>query len=109
MGKMQRDKGRRGQKEFAEVLLERDWEILESSAGASAEDFLGVSPEGVIFSIEVKHHRQIDLGKFIRQAREQAARRKNVEWMLACRLNGFPMTFLVLSSDGTKAIWCGNI
>jgi len=69
------------------------------------EDFLGIAPDGKVFAIEVKNHRLIDLGKFLPQARQQAARRKRVEWLLACRLAGYPMTFLVLASDGTKAVW----
>lgn len=109
MAKTSRDKGKRGQREFASVLAGRGWEYMESPAGADEADFLGISPEGKIFAIEVKHHKQIDLGKFIRQAREQASRRKQAEWLLACRLDGFPMTFLVLSSDGTKAVWCRNL
>lgn len=105
MSKTQRDKGKRGQNEFAKILHDRNWEILESAAGALAEDFLGISPEGKIYSVEVKHHKLISLSKFIKQAREQATRRKSAEWLLACRLDGFPQTFLVLSSDGTRAVW----
>lgn len=108
VGNMSRDKGKRGQKEFAAVLVERGWVFMESSAGAEEADFLGVSPGGTVYAIEVKHHKIIALGKFIAQAREQASRRKSVEWLLACRLDGYPSTFLVLSSDGTRAVWSGR-
>jgi hypothetical protein len=41
MGKSQRSKGRKGQREFRRLLEDRDWQVAELNGGTSVEDFLG--------------------------------------------------------------------
>jgi len=99
MGKPSRDKGKRGQREFKLLLQEQDWTIMESRAGAEEEDFLGISPDGKVYSIEVKNCVCIDQRKFRAQAKKQADARKNTKWLLACAIDGFKNTFLIITSD----------
>ncbi len=104
MSRSQRNKGRRGQTEFASVLTTRGWNVIPITAGASAEDIVAGSPDGKHYSVEVKWHKLIDVPRFERQAREQAARRK-MPWMLACRLQGYAGTWLVIRADEAPVIW----
>ena len=89
MGKMQRTKGRRAQTEFKRMLTERDWGVIEPAGGMAVEDVIATSPQGVTYSVEVKHHEAIRLADFIKQAKEQAKKRK-LPWMLAVRLPQLP-------------------
>lgn len=86
MSKSQRDKGRRGQREAADMLRSRDWSVAELNSGTVAEDFIAVDPSGRSYSVEVKNtvaittaHRQ--------QAMTQAKARK-MPWMLVSRIAG---------------------
>jgi hypothetical protein len=108
-GSASRDKGNRGQAEAKLILQERDWEILESSCGASSEDFFGVCPNGTIYAIEVKNHVDIKVNQFCQQARTQAAKRKRAKWLLMARIAGYPGTWLVIGSGQHPTVWraCG--
>ena len=54
-GKATRNKGRRGQQEFANLLRSLDWSVAELNAGTCAEDFIAVAPNGSAFAVEVKN------------------------------------------------------
>lgn len=101
---MQRTKGRRAQCEFAKLLTSRDWEIVETSCGHKVEDIVAHDPQGNRWSIEVKHHKLIDLCAFMQQARMQAAIRK-IPWMLAVRLPRYPAWWLILRQDVNPTVW----
>jgi len=108
MGKASRDKGKRGQREFRNLLTERDFTFMESRAGAEEEDLLAISPEGKVFSVEVKNCININQTAFLTQAKRQAAARgKGTAWMLACSIHGKGNTFLVQTQDSCQ-IWRGN-
>lgn len=105
MSKMQREKGRKGQCSFKNLLLDKDWVVDSIACGLKNEDLVAYPPgysEG--FSIEVKHHELIDLKKFLTQAKEQA-KKQNRPWMLAIRLPLFPGRWLVLRKDEEPCIW----
>lgn len=103
MGKMSRDKGRRGQTEAAHLLKDRDWSIIETSSGKKCEDIVAESPEGKRYSVEVKKHRVLNLGAFLTQAREQAAARK-LDWMLIAHLSG-TSSWLIMRKGEAPTIW----
>lgn len=104
MSRSQRSKGRRGQTEFASVLTVRGWNVIPITAGIGAEDIVAGSPEGKHYSVEVKWQKLIDVPRFERQAREQAAKRK-MPWMLACRLEGHKGAWLVIRQDDVPVVW----
>lgn len=108
MSKMQRTKGRRAQCELATALRERDWQVIETSAGHAVEDMVAISPQGKTYSVECKHCELIQLKKFIAQAREQAKKRK-LPWMLCCRLPLYPGMWLVIRQDERPVVWAGNM
>ena len=85
-GNYTRNRGRRGQQEFANLLRSLDWSVAELNAGTCAEDFIAVSPNGSAFAVEVKNcavitqaHRQ--------QAMRQAQARK-MPWICSPRTRG---------------------
>lgn len=98
MGKLQRDKGNRGRREFIQVLHDADWQIDTITCGIKSEDLIGESPEGKRYSIEVKYHEIINIKQFLAQAKLQSHIRR-LPWMLAIRIPQYPKKFLILSED----------
>ena len=86
MGKASRDKGRRGQREAADMLRSRDWSIAELNAGTVSEDFIAVDPVGRAWSVEVKNTIAITVAHR-EQAMAQAKARK-LPWMLLSKIAG---------------------
>jgi hypothetical protein len=104
-GKASRDKGKKGQREFKKLLDYRGWTYMESRAGAKEEDVLAISPEGVIYSVEVKNTLAMDQGAHVKQAQRQAAERgKKARWMVAWAVDGLADTFVV-RTQGAVDIW----
>ena len=97
MGRSQRQKGARGQREARAVLESHGYHVTQIACGIKSEDLLA-EYDGVTWSVEVKHCAVIDLARFERQAKEQAAERK-MPWMLMVRLTGRPHHFLVLTAE----------
>jgi hypothetical protein len=89
------------------MLTGRDWEIIETSSGMKVEDIVAHDPNGNRWSVEVKHHRLINLEVFMAQAKEQAKKR-NISWMLAVRLPRYPGTWLVLREGEVPTVWNGG-
>lgn len=86
MSKSQRDKGRRGQREAADMLRSRDWSVAELNGGTVAEDFIAVDPNGKSYSVEVKNTVAITTAHR-HQAMRQAQARK-LPWMLLSKIAG---------------------
>lgn len=107
MSNMQRRKGAEGQREFASMLRARDWNVIQSTCGIASEDLIATSPDGKQYSIEIKNGKVIRMETFLKQAREQAGKRK-LPWMLACRLHRFTRTWLVLRADEIPVVWSDN-
>lgn len=104
MAVMQRRKGRVAQTELRHLLEENDWQVIDTSSGQAVEDMVVQAPYGTMFSCECKAHKNMNLGVFLKQAREQAKKRK-IPWMLCCRLPEFPRAWLVLRAGLEPVIW----
>ena len=102
MGRMQRNKGARGQREFANMLRDRDWSVDDTRTGKSCEDIIAVDPDGVTWSVEVKNTKIIT-PEHEQQARRQAKAR-GLPWMLANHLHN-TRAWLIRRNDGYIGIW----
>jgi len=104
MGKMQRNKGRRGQTEAFNLLRDRDWNVVETTSGQEVEDAVAIDPNGQAWSVEVKNTVAIQIRLFLAQARRQAKERK-LPWMLMAKIDG-GFGWLVLRQGERKGqIW----
>lgn len=108
MGRSQRDKGRRGQREALDLLAEHGYTVAETNAGTAVEDMFAVDPQGRPVAVEVKHCAAIRLAAFRVQAREQA-RRRGCGWLLLCRLPGHPGVFLAEGSNVPPRVMRSNV
>lgn len=89
------------------LLAERGWEVVELGPGRKTEDALCRDDRGRLTSVEVKNHRTWDVCAFVRQAKEQARKRK-CAWLLMVRLPNMPATFMVMGTNYVPTVWCGN-
>lgn len=105
MGKLSRTKGRVGQTEFSNMLKERDWTVVDTSAGQSVEDVFAIDCNGVQWSVEIKKTTMITLAH-VKQAMEQAKKRK-VRWMLANHIAG-TSSWLVRRQGEKPVVWHGK-
>lgn len=96
-----RSKGRRGQRQFGELLRDMDWEVRELNSGTAVEDFLAIDPGGQVWSVEVKNARAMDIRKWRTQAKEQAG---NIPWMLGCKIDG-TSSWLILRQAQRPTVW----
>ena len=97
-----RNKGRKGQREAAELLSSRDWTVAELNAGTVAEDFLAVNPIGQTYSVEVKNTVAI-LEAHRKQAVAQAKARR-LPWMLLSKISG-TSSWLVQRQGEKPIVW----
>ncbi len=105
MAKMQRTKGKTAQRECRYLLQENDWGVIDVLQNEDADDLVVTTPSNTTtYSCEVKHHKIINLGAFVKQAREQSKKRK-LPWMLCCQLPGYPKSWLVLRENKQPEIW----
>lgn len=84
MSKASRNKGRKGQREAADLLRSRDWNVVEVNAGTAVEDFIAIDTNGITYSVEVKNTVSIELAHK-KQAMRQAATRK-LPWLLVSKI-----------------------
>jgi len=102
MSKAQRDKGRRGQTQLANLLRSRDWDVIETASGMSQEDFLAKDPSGRYWCLECKNTVAITEAHR-KQAMEQATKRK-LPWMLASKISGTG-SWLVQRQGEKPTVW----
>ena len=102
MSAASRNKGRKGQREAADLLRSRDWSVAELNAGTVAEDFLAVNPDGQSFSVEVKNTVAI-LEAHRKQAMDQAKARR-LPWMLVSKISG-TSSWLVQRQGEKPTVW----
>ncbi|MFX0132147.1 MAG: hypothetical protein ACFFDN_00745 [Candidatus Hodarchaeota archaeon] len=87
MGKMQRDKGRRGQREAILVLELLGFSVQELNSGTKSADLIATISNS-IYLVEVKNQKVLNIPVFIKQAKANAKEHKNAKWLLMCRLDG---------------------
>lgn len=105
-GRTSRDRGKRGENEAEAVLIERGYEVLDTTDGKAICDFVATRHRKR-YAVEVKHQKGINLEKFTAQAREQG-KALRMPWLLMIRLPGHPYQFLVVASDIPPTVWRGN-
>ena len=103
MGKSQRTKGRRGKTAAAHLLKDRDWNIIETSAGMKVEDIVATDQQGKSWSIEVKNHKIIKIEEFRKQAIEQAKAR-GIDWMLMIKI-ACTSSWLIWQKGKRPVVW----
>lgn len=102
MSKASRSKGRRGETAAKCLLADRDYTILaDTSAGLSTDDLVVQSPDGKVFSVEVKNTRLIDVPKFRAQAIRNAKRNS---WLLLCKIDN-TKSWLVIKKGAIPSVW----
>jgi hypothetical protein len=102
MSKASRDKGRRGQTEFSNLLTSRDWRVDPISCGIMREDIIATDPHGTQWSVEIKNCASI-LPAHVKQAKEQAKKR-GLRWMLANKIQG-SRSWLVRRQGFQPVVW----
>lgn len=102
-GAATRSKGRRGQREFADLLRSRDWVVRETNSGSTVEDFIAIDPHGNTWSIEVKNTKAITVAH--RQQAQRQADAAKLPWMLASKIAG-TRGWLVQRKLQVPAVWC---
>jgi Holliday junction resolvase-like predicted endonuclease len=104
LSKASRSKGKRGEAEARNTLTDRDWIILANTAdGSEVEDIIARSPEGKVYSIEVKNTKQIDVPKVLAQARNNAGKKK-IDWMVMCKITQ-SRAWLVWAKGEQPKVW----
>ena len=102
MGKLSRTKGRIGQTTVSNMLKDRDWTVVDTSAGMSVEDIFAIDPNGIQYSCEVKKTAIISPAH-LKQAMEQAKKRK-ARWMLCNHIAG-TSSWLVRRQGLKATVW----
>lgn len=102
-GRSVREKGRRGEAEFALILESRGWFVIPLGPGREQEDRFVMDPTGRHYALEVKTRKVIDLPAFTAQARDQAKRRK-CSWMVAAKIHG-TSSWLVARQGERPSVW----
>jgi Holliday junction resolvase len=102
MGKSQRAKGARGQREARAVLESHGYHVTQIACGIKSEDLLA-EYDAVTWSVEVKWHKIADISAFEKQAREQAKRR-SLPYLLLVRIPDRPHTFLALTDEDARVM-----
>ena len=103
MGKASRDKGRRGQQQFGDLLESRDWRCAELNGGSSVEDFIAISPDGKSYSAEVKN--TVAITKAHRDQAMRQAKARKLPWLLASKIAG-TSCFLIQREGDKPVVWC---
>ena len=107
MGKMQRNKGRRGETMAKTLLTERDWTVVDLSAGCNDADLLAICPEtNITYLVEVKNQKLLKWEDWQRQAIEQGNKRK-LPWMLMVKLPGYN-SWIIARKNLQPSIWRGR-
>ena len=102
MGMRERRKGRRGETAAKRLLAERDWEVVADTAGGIAsDDLVARSPDGCLWSVEVKTRKSIEPALFVAQARKQAGKRR---WMVLAHIDG-TSSWLVMRKGMRATVW----
>ena len=104
MSKMQRTKGRRAETAFKTELGNRDWSVIDISAGVNDADLVATDPTGKTWLAEVKDHKLLNPAKWREQAREQA-RKRLMPWLLAYHIPGYGGLWVVERQGSRPVIW----
>lgn len=103
-GNTTRNKGRKGETEAKRLLQDRDYTILaDTTGGLSTGDLVVQSPEGVVYDVEVKNRKLIDVPQFVGQARKNATRSK-VAWMALAKIDG-TSSWLCMAKNRLPVVW----
>lgn len=102
MSAASRNKGRKGQREAADLLRSRDWTVAELNAGTVAEDFLAVNPDGKSYSVEVKN--TVAITEAHRKQATAQAKARRLPWMLVSKISG-TSSWLVQRQGEKPIVW----
>ena len=104
MSKSSRSKGKRGEAAARNLLVDRDFTIIANTAdGSEVEDIIASSPEGKVYSIEVKNNKLINVPAVRKQAMQNAAKVK-LAWMMMCKID-CTSSWLVWRKGDKPTIW----
>lgn len=104
MGKSSRNKGKKGNREAKNLLLERDWTILaDTSDGISTEDLIAKSQYGTVYSVEVKNRKLINMLDFRKQA-SASAKKTKLPWMILAKICG-TRSWIMWMQGNEPVIW----
>ncbi len=103
MGKAQRAKGKRGEREAIKLLEDYGYIVNDLSCGKKSGDLIA-SQDREYYVVEVKNQKIINLPEFLKQARENAAAKK-MKWLLMCKLNGGYGWLVLKQGDKEAEIW----
>ena len=101
-GAKSRNKGAKGQREFKEMLADRDWIADQITAGIAAADMIATDLGGVTWAVEVKNCVGI-LASHKKQAMEQG-RIRRLPWMLASKIAG-SSSWLIQRKGELPQVW----
>ena len=102
MGKMARNKGRRGETTCKALLGEYDYTVLaDTSAGVSQCDLIAQDMMGTVYAVECKNTASINVRAYRDQAKQQAGK---MRWMLLCKIDG-TSSWLVLKQGSKATVW----
>jgi len=104
LSKKSRSKGKRGEREARDLLGDNDWIILANTAdGSEVEDIIAKNPKDIVYSIEVKNRKVIDMIKFRKQAKANAAK-KRLPWMIMTKIEG-TRSWLIWQKGFKPKVW----
>ena len=104
MSRMQRTKGRRAETAFKTELGNRDWSVIDISAGVNDADLVAIAPDGRTHLCEVKDHKLLDPCRWRKQAQEQAKKHR-LPWLLAYHVPGYAGLWIVERQGERPVIW----
>jgi hypothetical protein len=109
MGKKERAKGRRGQREAIALLESYGYMVDELNSGKESADLIAsidlyCIEEWEHYLVEVKNCKLINIPKFLSQARKNAKAKKK-KWMLMCKIDGGWGWLVMLQGRNKATIW----
>lgn len=103
-GKTTRNKGKIGERTAKALLVDHDYSIIaDTTAGLSTGDLVVKAPDGIVYDVEVKNRRIINVPMFLGQARKNAGRSK-LAWMVMCKIET-TSSWLVLRKGEKPTTW----
>ena len=103
-GRKSRSKGKKGEREARNILADRDWLLLANLAdGDEVEDMIVKCPKDIVYSVEVKNRKLVDIVKFRSQAKTNADKKK-LPWMLMIKLES-TSSWLIMRKSCKPVVW----
>jgi len=103
-GSKTRNKGKIGERMAKKLLADHDFTIIaDTTSGLETGDIVAQSPYGIVYDVEVKNRRQINIPLFVGQARKNAGKTK-LAWMVMAKIEN-TSSWLIMRKGEKPTTW----